>query len=186
MKTMRRNHGIYPFISLLNIFQLPVHLIYISMINRLSYNFDINPAILTDGALWFKDLSSPDPTGILPVIGGVFSLLNMLSTNTVGGNSNFSKMAKYMRVLPLLSIPVWMTFPAAFNVYWIVTSGCQLILLNMFRVRRFRQSLGVPDYLPGSKLESLNVSNTQKIISKPKIYASNPQSKKKMQRALSS
>merc|ERR1719163_331533 len=52
------------------------------MINRLSYNFDINPAILSDGILWFKDLSSPDPTGILPVCGGVLSMLNIMSTST--------------------------------------------------------------------------------------------------------
>ena len=80
MKQIRRNHGVYPMISMLNIFQLPVHMVYISMINRLSFNFDINPAILTDGVLWFTDLSSPDPWGILPVIGGVLSMLNILST----------------------------------------------------------------------------------------------------------
>ena len=57
------------------------------MINRLSYNFDINPAILTDGILWFQDLSSPDPTGILPVLGGVFSMLNILSTSSAGANT---------------------------------------------------------------------------------------------------
>jgi len=62
-----------------------------ALINRVSYNFDINPAILTDGILWFKDLSSPDPTGILPLLGGVVSMLNVLCTSTSGGNSNFRK-----------------------------------------------------------------------------------------------
>lgn len=124
MKALRRNHGIYPMISLLNVFQLPVHMVYISMINRLSYNFDINPAILTDGMLWFTDLSSPDPTGILPVIGGVLSFLNVMSTSTAGSNANFRKFAKFFRLLPVVSIPIWMTFPVAFNLYWLVTSGC--------------------------------------------------------------
>jgi len=98
-------------------------MVYISMINRLSYDYTINPAILTDGMLWFKDLSSPDPTGVLPIVGGVFSLLNVMSTNTGGGNANFRKFGKVLRVLPLISIPIWMTFPAAFNVYWLVFSG---------------------------------------------------------------
>ena len=62
-------------------------MVYISMINRLSYNYNINPAIMTDGMLWFKDLSSPDPTGILPIIGGIFSLMNMMSTSASGGSS---------------------------------------------------------------------------------------------------
>ena len=123
MKNTRRNHGIYPMISMLNLFQLPVHMVYISMINRLSYNFDINPAILTDGILWFKDLSSPDPTGILPVLGGTLSMLNILSTSNAGANSQFRKFAKLFRILPLISIPIWMTFPAAFNIYWLVTAS---------------------------------------------------------------
>ena len=122
MKTVRRTHGLYPIVSAMNIFQLPVHMVYISMINRLSYDYEINPAILTDGLLWFKDLSSPDPYGILPILGGVFSMLNVMSTNAGGGNSQMRKMSKFLRVLPLISVPIWMTFPAAFNVYWLVTS----------------------------------------------------------------
>ena len=52
-----------------------------SLINRMSQNFFENPAILTDGFLWFKDLSAPDPTGILPVISGLISLLNVMSSS---------------------------------------------------------------------------------------------------------
>jgi hypothetical protein len=40
-------------LAMFNIAQLPIHMVYISMINRCSYNFDINPAIMTDGMLWF-------------------------------------------------------------------------------------------------------------------------------------
>ena len=98
-------------------------MVYISMINRLSYNFDINPAILTDGILWFKDLSSPDPTGMLPIFGGILSLLNIISTSTAGSNSTFRKFSKFFRILPLISIPIWMTFPVAFNLYWMVTAS---------------------------------------------------------------
>jgi len=86
-KMLRKSHGLYPIVSALNIFQLPVHMVYISMINRLSYDYEINPAILTDGILWFKDLSVPDPWGILPVAGGVMSMLNIMSTNAGGGNN---------------------------------------------------------------------------------------------------
>ena len=74
--------------------------------------------------LWFTDLSSPDPTGILPVVGGVLSFLNVMSTSTAGSNANFRKFAKFFRLLPVVSIPIWMTFPVAFNLYWLVTSGC--------------------------------------------------------------
>lgn len=78
---------------------------------------------MSDGILWFKDLSSPDPTGILPILGGLFSMLNVMSTSVAGGNAKMRKFSKFMRVLPLVSIPIWMTFPAAFNIYWLVFSG---------------------------------------------------------------
>jgi membrane protein insertase Oxa1/YidC/SpoIIIJ len=87
IKVLRKTHGIYPLFSLLNLFQMPVHLVYISMINRLAFNFEINPAILSEGMLWFKDLSSPDPTGILPVLGGTISLLNILTSSTTNSSS---------------------------------------------------------------------------------------------------
>ena len=93
------------------------------MLNRLSYDYEICPAILTDGMFWFKDLSAPDPYGILPILGGVFSMLNILSSNA-GGNAQMQKFSKFLRIMPLISIPIWMTFPAAFNIYWLVTSFC--------------------------------------------------------------
>lgn len=150
-------------------------MVYISMINRLSYNYNINPAIMTDGMLWFKDLSSPDPTGILPIIGGLFSLLNMLSSSSAGGNSNFRKFAKILRVFPLISIPIWMTFPAAFNVYWLVFSGSQLVVLSAFRYQKVRSFMGIPRFLPGTKLERLNVKSVHRknvLENQPKVYKS--------------
>lgn len=106
-----------------NIFQVPVHLVYISMINNLAFNYWLNPAILNEGFLWFKDLSSPDPTGILPVLGGVISLLNILTTSTTNTSTVMRKLRRYIYVFPLISIPIWMTFPAAFNLYWLTASG---------------------------------------------------------------
>ena len=64
------------------------------MINRYSFNYDLNPAILTEGFLWFKDLSAPDPYGILPVLGGIVSLLNILSTSTTTVSPTMRKIKK--------------------------------------------------------------------------------------------
>ena len=132
--------------------QIPVHFVYISLINKLSYNFVLCPAMLTDGFLWFKDLTSPDPTGILPVIGGVFSLLNVLSSNASSNNAMARKFSKILRMLPIISVPIWMTFPVAFNLYWLVTSGTQLLLSNMLRSTRVRKYFGVEGFLEGTKL----------------------------------
>lgn len=131
-------------------------MVYMGMTQRLSYQYDLNPAIMTDGLLWFSDLSSPDPTGILPVLGGTVSLLNMLTTSTLNTNSVMRKMRRYMFLFPLVTVPIWMTFPAAFNLYWVSTNVAQLLIMNLFRMERFRKFMGIPEFLPGSKLERLN------------------------------
>jgi hypothetical protein len=63
-----------------------------------------------------------------------------------------------------------MTFPVAFNLYWLVTSGCQLAVLNAFRFSKFRKFLGIPDFLPGSKLERLNVKQVVSTANKVKVF----------------
>ena len=101
-----------------------MHLVFIGLVNRLSYDFTINPAILTDGILWFQDMSSPDPTGILPILGGCLSFINIINTSASSGNRMMSKFKKFMKLIPLISVPIWMTFPVAFNLYWLVTASC--------------------------------------------------------------
>ena len=126
---------------------------YMSLINRIAYSYDIPPQMLNEGLLWFPDLSAPDPTGILPIAGGVVTMLNMLNSTTTGGSATMRKMRKYIIILPVLSIPIQMTFPAAFNVYWLASSLVQLVIVTGFRMDSFRAYLGVPKALPGTKLD---------------------------------
>jgi membrane protein insertase Oxa1/YidC/SpoIIIJ len=121
-----------------------MHLVFIGLVNKLSYDFTINPAILTDGILWFKDLSSPDPTGILPVLGGLLTFVNIINTSSTGGHKLMRKGKKFMKLIPFVSVPIWMTFPFAFNLYWLVTSGCQGLIQALFRVKKFRVMMGIP------------------------------------------
>ena len=112
--------------------------------------------MLSEGFLWFTDLSSPDPTGILPLAGGIISLLNILSTSTMNTSVVMRKFRRFVYIFPFISVPIWMTFPSAFNLYWITTSSIQLICVNLFRFEWFRNFCGIPEYIPGSKLERLN------------------------------
>ncbi len=91
---------------MLNLFQMPLHMTYISLINKLAYSYNIPPAMLVEGFLWFPDLSSPDPTGILPILGGLVNVLNMLNTTTTNSNTVMRKMRKYILVMPMISIPI--------------------------------------------------------------------------------
>jgi len=72
------------------------------------------------------------------------------------------KFRRYIYIFPFISIPIWMTFPAAFNLYWLVTAGVQLTVVSLFRTNWFREFCGIPEYLPGSKLERLNAKSSFK------------------------
>ena len=165
---------------MLNLAQLPLHMTFISLVNKLSYSYNISPAMLTEGFFWFPDLSSPDPYGVLPLVGGALNMLNMLNTTTTGASPTMRKMRRYIIILPLLSIPVQMTFPVAFNLYWIASSSVQLTILLSFRTDAFRRFMGVPDYLPGSKLEKQHLGLIKKDHSKQtqKIFKHKPKSLK--------
>jgi hypothetical protein len=53
-----------------------------------------------------------------------------------------------------------------------------LIILNLFRNQKFRGYIGIPEYLPGTKLERMNTKVAMNVI-KPKIYSSPPSTKDK-------
>jgi len=144
---------------------------------------------MTEGFLWFHDLTSPDPLGILPLMGAGITFLNLMNSQVTSNNETMRKIRRYMFVLPLISGPVWMTFPVAFNLYWLVSSGTQLAVLTAFRTERFRNWMGIPDYLPGSKLERMQSNYIREEARKMKkenvkIYSSKPKNistKKKAQ-----
>ena len=117
LKRLRKQHGIYPMISMLNLGQLPLHMVYISLINKLSFNPTINPGILTEGFFWFKDLSAPDPYGILPVVGGLINLMNIQFSTMTNTSTVMRKMRRIMWVMPVFMVPVWMTFPVVRYAY---------------------------------------------------------------------
>jgi YidC/Oxa1 family membrane protein insertase len=100
--------------------------------------------MLTDGFLWFKDLSSPDPYFILPIIGAVISMANITVSATSNVGTMMRKIRKYMVFIPIITIPIWVTFPVAFNIYWITASSFQLTITLLMRNQRFRRMIGIP------------------------------------------
>jgi membrane protein insertase Oxa1/YidC/SpoIIIJ len=91
---------------------MPLHVTWMSLINRLAFSYNDNPALTTDGLLWFKDLTSPDPTGILPIVGSLITMLNIMTSSTSTTSATARKMRRYLFILPVMSAPIWMTFPA--------------------------------------------------------------------------
>ena len=78
--------------------------------------------------------------------------------------------------MPLLTVPIWMTFPAAFNLYWLTFSMTHCLMINSFRFKSIRTKLGVPDFLAGTKFERMN-AGTAVVLEKPKVFAVKPTKK---------
>eukprot|EP00344_Euplotes_crassus_P002213 CAMPEP_0197011444 /NCGR_PEP_ID=MMETSP1380-20130617/58516_1 /TAXON_ID=5936 /ORGANISM="Euplotes crassus, Strain CT5" /LENGTH=190 /DNA_ID=CAMNT_0042434145 /DNA_START=589 /DNA_END=1161 /DNA_ORIENTATION=- len=169
MKQLRSKHGIYPALSFLNILQFPIHMVFISMINRLSYNYDIKPAILSDGFLWFQDLSSPDPYGILPIIGGSVTLLNIMSTSTTNVKPNDEKDEEVHVLLAMNDNPNMDDIPKCIqhvlDDLLSPPAGSPQSLQN----DNFKKMIGIPKYLPGTKLERLNAITPKTKVIKPQL-----------------
>jgi len=72
-----------------------------------------------------------------------------------------------------------MTFPAAFNLYWLTSGGFQLLLINMFRSRFVKSYMGIPEYLPDTELERLNSKVEAKVEVQPTILFKKPNSRQK-------
>ena len=81
------------------------------------------------GMSWFPNLLVPDPYGALPCISAMIQILNMHFMRkqrlAVGPLADqMSSMTKFMMVMPVIFLPVQMTFPVALNIYFgILASG---------------------------------------------------------------
>ena len=54
-----------------------------------------------------------------------------------------------------------------------------MVILNLFRNMKFRKFIGVPEYLPGTKLEQMNTKAAVNVY-KPKIFSAPPSTKDKL------
>ena len=169
MTELRKQHGIYSSLTLLNITQGVVHVAWIALVNR--YTFAMGHQydhLMNQGFMWLTDLSLPDPYGVFPLIATLLSIANVYCTSTTNTNPTMRKWRRIMVAMPLLSLPIWLTFPSAFNLYWIASAFINLVVLNLFRSWRVREYMGIPSFLPGSKLEKMNIIMDKKVF-KPQV-----------------
>lgn len=87
------------------------------------------------GALWFCDLSVPDPTWILPVLLGLTNLLavEVFSLQRLSEPTRLQRiMTNGVRTFSLLMVPIAASVPASMALYWFCSSlvglGHQLLL----------------------------------------------------------
>lgn len=98
-------------------------------------------SMTTGGALWFLDLTVPDPYYLLPIItSATFYLTIELGTDTARLSSQNMQTMKYvLRAMPLLIIPFTLNFPGAILTYWACSNFISLGQVGFLKIPKVRQ-----------------------------------------------
>ena len=123
----------------------------------------------TDGFLWFKNLSEPDPYFLLPVMLASCTFLNIHKSPTSSSMAaGMGQFMKYIKYFTFLAIPITATFPSAMCLNWFIMSFVQLGVGWLTWSKFGRGLLRIPKFLPGSILEKQSMQTATKIV-KPAV-----------------
>lgn len=141
-----RERGVNPMAGFLPLLvQMPVFITVYHVIR--SYNEHL-PGFARGGALWFTDLTGPDPYLALPVISAGL----MLAAFEVSSKGAPLQQRRVMRLMPLAFTVFIARFPAGLFVYW-VTSNAVTLGQNLTIERLSpRPKMGVGDELEETRL----------------------------------
>eukprot|EP01132_Coremiostelium_polycephalum_P008382 gene8382-10297_t len=103
-------------------------------------NLTETPYLMQGGALWFTNLSIPDPYFIIPVV----SSLIQMGTATVNFNSSTNLILKII-MYGLCVIPLFFTlkFSAGLNIYWCTSSALFFVTAVFFKRPSVRKFFGL-------------------------------------------
>ncbi|XP_062982214.1 cytochrome c oxidase assembly protein COX18, mitochondrial [Elgaria multicarinata webbii] len=106
----------------------------------------IQEQLSTGGILWFKDLTVPDSTWILPIALGILNLLIVeIFALRKTELSKFQKYAtNFFRGVSVLMIPIAATVPSSMALYWMSSSFMGLSHNLLLRSPSFRRLCRIP------------------------------------------
>ncbi|CAG9318454.1 OXA1_2 [Blepharisma stoltei] len=175
---LKKSFGIRQDAQLYSLTQIPFLISFFFTLQEIAYSPDIYPGMLTDGFLWFQNLTEPDPYYILPIAFSVCNFLNILkSPTTSGAAGQWARYAKFMKYFTLLTIPVSGLMPAAIVLNWFIMSFFQLICSSLVYTKTGRKLLTIPEILPGSHTDKIAKKAAATQIIKPVIYSQKPTNK---------
>lgn len=139
----------HPFkASTLVLVQVPVWISLSLALRELSLESSAVYSALTEGgALWFKDLTVPDQTWIIPVTLGLTNLLlvELASLQQTPAAGRFQKLILHsLRAVSLLMIPISASVPTSMSLYWLVSSLVGLGHNLILRSNKVQSALGIP------------------------------------------
>ncbi|CAI5477676.1 unnamed protein product [Closterium sp. Yama58-4] len=148
MQALLKKHNTTPFAPLLGIFlQAPIFIGFYFAITGMAEHM---PSFATGGAFWFTDLTTPDPTYLLPLMSsaGILAAVELNAAEGMEGAPNAAQMKWFMRGLAVTMVPLTVTFPKAVFCYWITTNAFSLVQGLAFKRPGVRKALGIPTIKP--------------------------------------
>ena len=116
-------------------------------------------SLTTGGLAWFPNLAVADPTMILPCVTAATLFLQIhLGADGINTETMPPIMRKLMYIMPLVSIPVMINFPAALNVYWLTNNVISLVQSRVIKRPAVRERLGIGEMIKW-KPEDLPMTN---------------------------
>ncbi|XP_078659517.1 cytochrome c oxidase assembly protein COX18, mitochondrial-like isoform X2 [Branchiostoma floridae x Branchiostoma belcheri] len=106
----------------------------------------LQPDMVSQGALWFTDLTAADPTLLLPVLLGTLNLVivEMHSLQQVEKTRTQAVLTNFFRGISVLMVMVAAYMPAAMTLYWTSSSAVGLAQNILLKLPRLRQACRIP------------------------------------------
>ena len=84
-KRLRASNGLFPAVTILTLFTVPVHMVNFSMVNYFARTPEhyMHQLLQDQGFLWFPNLMLPDPFFALPLLACSLTALNIHSMQTI-------------------------------------------------------------------------------------------------------
>jgi len=102
-------------------------------------------SMTTGGTAWFTDLVATDPTFLLPLTAaGTIALMMYLGADGINLDTMPPIMKKVLILMPIVSIPIMISFPAALGLYWVTNNAISLVQSRVMRREEVRNILGIP------------------------------------------
>jgi YidC/Oxa1 family membrane protein insertase len=119
----------------------------------------LHPGMTDGGWAWFKDLSAPDSTLVLPSLSAFTWLISieMGLRGVPGWDDKPSVTQSVLRSLPAVFLPVTFHLPAGVFLYWLTSNLFAIFRTTLLQFRSVRRLLRVPD-LRKSETSSINAN----------------------------
>ncbi|XP_063157610.1 mitochondrial inner membrane protein OXA1L-like [Candoia aspera] len=141
----QKTHNVNPFRGFITpLVQAPIFISFFFALRKMA-EFPV-PSMETGGLWWFTDLTAADPYYVLPLMTTV-SMWIILETGMQTGapNPNLDLMKKVFRVMPVLFLPVIISFPTAVFTYWLTSNLFSIMQVLLFRLPAARTFFHIPE-----------------------------------------